>query len=162
MVHFNFVLPGFISPLLLNNKHFQKGTMANVGPATMRQAARLCTKNSSSAGLLRSSPAPRALAASAQRFAGRRYISESKNDSAQINVESAIKADQKKFAAEAAGQQPLQATTAAEGVMDPMAGMSYSCRFRHISNGNRRFEEGNCYGSGRKANLPGHAVHHSS
>ena len=100
--------------------------MANVVPVSLRQAARLCAKNVSSAGLIRNSPLPRVVAASGQKVAGRRYISESKNDAAQVNVETAIKADQKKFFAETGkllSEQPMQGTAGnADAMMDPMAG----------------------------------------
>jgi cysteine desulfurase len=101
--------------------------MANVGSASLRQAARLCTKNVSSAGLIRSSALPRAVVgASGQKVSGRRYISGSKKDAAQVNIESAIKADQKKFIAETGKNpldQPMHVTGAgADAMMDPMAG----------------------------------------
>lgn len=104
--------------------------MANVGSSSLRQAARLCTKNISSAGLIRSSALSRTavLGASAQKVSGRRYVSESKKDAAQVNVESAIKADQKKFVQEMGKtqlEQPMQPTGAnADAMMDPMAGMN--------------------------------------
>ncbi len=88
----------------------------------MRGAARLYAKNVSSAGLIRSVALPRAA------ITGRRYISESKADAAIVNVDSAIKADQKKFFKETginASEQPMQGTAAnADAMMDPMAGMS--------------------------------------
>ena len=101
--------------------------MANVGSTSLRQAARLCTKNVSSAGLIRSSALPRAvIGASGQKVSGRRYISKTKKDAAQVNVESAIKADQKKFFAETGKNpldQPMHVTRAnADAMMDPMAG----------------------------------------
>jgi cysteine desulfurase len=104
--------------------------MANVGSSSLRQAARLCAKNISSAGLIRSSVLPRAavVAASGQKVSGRRYVSESKKDAAQVNVESAVKADQKKFVQEMGKtqlEQPMQPTGAnADAMMDPMAGMN--------------------------------------
>ncbi|KFY86984.1 hypothetical protein V500_07263 [Pseudogymnoascus sp. VKM F-4518 (FW-2643)] len=103
--------------------------MANVGSSSLRQAARLCTKNISSAGLIRSSVLSRAavVGASGQKVSGRRYVSESKKDAAQVNVESAIKADQKKFFQETGKSpldQPMQTTGAnADAMMDPMAGV---------------------------------------
>ncbi|OBT89566.1 cysteine desulfurase [Pseudogymnoascus sp. 03VT05] len=103
--------------------------MANVGSSSLRQAARLCAKNISSAGLIRSSALPRAavVAASGQKVSGRRYVSESKKDAAQVTVESAIKADQKKFIQEMGKtqlEQPMQPTGAnADAMMDPMAGV---------------------------------------
>lgn len=104
--------------------------MANVGSSSLRQAARLCTKNISSAGLIRSSVLSRAavVGASGQKVSGRRHVSESKKDAAQVNVESAIKADQKKFVQEMGKSQldqPMQTTGAnADAMMDPMAGMN--------------------------------------
>jgi cysteine desulfurase len=63
----------------------------------------------------------------AQKVAGRRYISESTKDAAQVTVESAAKADQKKFFAETGKQlsdQPMQGIAGnADAMMDPMAGV---------------------------------------
>lgn len=68
------------------------------------------------------------MAASGQKVSGRRYVSESKKDAAQVNVESAIKADQKKFVQEMGKtqlEQPMHPTGAnADAMMDPMAGMN--------------------------------------
>lgn len=103
--------------------------MANVAPMSLRQAARLGAKSFSSAGLIRSSTLPRAVAAPVQKVAGCRYISESRKDAAQVTVESAAKVDQKKFVTETGKQlseQPMQGTAGnADAMMDPMAGMYY-------------------------------------
>lgn len=68
------------------------------------------------------------MGASGQKVSGRRHVSESKKDAAQVNVESAIKADQKKFVQEMGKsqiEQPMQPTGAnADAMMDPMAGMN--------------------------------------
>lgn len=79
---------------------------------------------------MRSSPLPRVVA-------GRRYVSESTKDAAQVTVESTIKADQKKFFAETGKHpvdQPMQGTGVnADAMMDPMAGMSiYPIEIRHL------------------------------
>jgi cysteine desulfurase len=101
---------------------------------SLRQAARLGAKNFSSAGLIRSSTLPRVVAAPAQKVAGCRYISESKKDAAQVTLESAVKADQKKFVAETGKQlseQPMQGTAGnADAMMDPMAGVYLSIHHR--------------------------------
>lgn len=68
------------------------------------------------------------MGASGQKVSGRRYVSESKKDAAQVNVESAIKADQKKFVQEMGKtqlEQPMHTTRAdVDAMMDPMAGMN--------------------------------------
>lgn len=100
--------------------------MANVASTALRRAARLGAKNVSSAGLIRTA-APRTASL------GLRYISETKTDAATVNVESTIKADQKKFFQETGKQiseQPMAGTSVgADAMMDPMAGMY----FRHRS-----------------------------
>ena len=98
--------------------------MANVGSQSLRRATRLCAKNVTSSGLIRAT-VPRAVAGVSQKL-GHRYISETKTDAATVNVESAIKADQKKFFQETGkkvGEQPMMGSTAnADAMMDPMAG----------------------------------------
>lgn len=93
--------------------------MANVASTALRRAARLGAKNISSAGLIRTA-APRTSSL------GLRYISETKSDAATVNVESTIKADQKKFVQQTGKQpseQPMQGTSVgADAMMDPMAG----------------------------------------
>ena len=94
--------------------------MANVASSALRRAARLGAKTTFSAGLIRAA-VPRTSGL------GLRYISETKSDAATVNVESAIKADQKKFFQETGKQmseQPMQGTAVnADAMMDPMAGM---------------------------------------
>lgn len=106
--------------------------MSNIASSSLRQASRLCAKQVSSAGLIRAAPLSRVVPASAQRISRRGYVSETKKDNAQVNVETAIRADQKAFFAEAGKlpeNQPMQGTTAnADVMMSPIAGMSeYKC-----------------------------------
>lgn len=76
----------------------------------------------------RSSTLPRVAVASAQKISKRTYVSESKKDNAQISVDTAIRADQKKFFAETGkvpGEQPMMGSAAnADAMMSPMAGKS--------------------------------------
>jgi cysteine desulfurase len=108
------------NPLMLN--------MSNIASSSLRQASRLCSKQVSSAGLIRAAPLPRVVAASAQKISRRTYVSETKKDHAQVNVETAIRADPKAFFAET-GKLPenqlMHGTTAnADAMMSPIAGMS--------------------------------------
>jgi cysteine desulfurase len=102
--------------------------MSNIASSSLRQASRLCTKQVSSAGLIRAAPLSRSVPASAQRIPRRGYVSETKKDNAQVNVESAIRADQKAFFAEAGKvpeSQPMQGTTTnVDAMMSPIDGMS--------------------------------------
>ncbi|KAI9767804.1 MAG: cysteine desulfurase [Geoglossum simile] len=75
--------------------------MSNVAPAAVRQAAQLCSRNLSSSLLTRSSHLRGAAAVSTTSRLGartRNYVSETKKDNAQVNIETAIKADQRSFA----------------------------------------------------------------
>lgn len=89
----------------------------------MQRAARLAKSNLTNAGLRAAAPA-RTVGLTQM---GRRYISESKSDAATVNVESAIKADQKKFFQETgkkASETSMQGTSVnADAMMDPMAGV---------------------------------------
>ena len=101
--------------------------MSNIASTSVRQASRLCLKrSSSSAGLLRTSAAQRAAAISSQKISRRGYVHESKKDNAQVNVDTAIRAEQKAFFAET-GKLPekkiMPGTSAdADSIMSPMAG----------------------------------------
>lgn len=101
--------------------------MSNMATTSLRQAARLCVKQSSpSAALLRSSAVSRVAVISNQR---RTYVSETKKDSAQVNVDTAIRADHKAFFQET-GKLPENVSMPgtmvdADAMMSPMAGMLY-------------------------------------
>jgi len=102
--------------------------MSNIASSSLRQASRICAKQVSSAGLIRVAPLSRVIPASAQKISRRGYVSETKKDNAQVNVETAIRADQKAFFAETGKlpeNQPIQGTTAnVDAMMSPIAGMS--------------------------------------
>lgn len=94
---------------------------SNAISTTIRQASRLCSTRPAS--IIRSSPLPSAIAASARRA----YVTESKKDNAQVNVDTTIRADQKAFFAET-GKRPQDVDMAgisgnADAMMSPMAGM---------------------------------------
>jgi len=70
--------------------------------------------------------APRTAAISGQKISRRGYVHESKKDNAQVNVDTAIRADQKAFFAET-GKLPERQTMPgtsvnADAMMSPMAG----------------------------------------
>jgi len=100
--------------------------MSSIASNSLRQASRLCLKQSpSSTGVLRNSAA-RVVGISNQKISRRGYVSETKKDSAQVNVDTAIRADQKAFFAET-GKLPesktVQGTSVnADAMMSPMAG----------------------------------------
>lgn len=107
--------------------------MSGIASNSLRQASRLCLKQSTSkAGLLRSS-APRVAGISGQKISTRGYVSATKKDSAQVNVDTAIRADQKAFFAET-GKLPeneiIPGTNVnADAMMSPMAGERLSPQF---------------------------------
>ena len=104
--------------------------MANLATTSLRQASRLCLKQSTttSSGLLRSSTPT--VATIASRSSSRRgYVSESKRDNAQVsNVDTAIRADQKAFFQETGKLPERQIVPGtevnADAMMSPMAGVS--------------------------------------
>ena len=102
--------------------------MSNIASTSLRQASRVCTKQVSSAGLIRSAYMRRVLPITVQNTLRRGYVSETKKGNAQVNVEAAIQADQKAFFAETGKlpeNQPMQGTTAhADAMMSPIAGRS--------------------------------------
>ncbi|KAI0971556.1 cysteine desulfurase [Xylaria arbuscula] len=72
--------------------------MANVATTALRRASRLGLKQSFSTVPSRASQAvPRLAAAAASRTSRRGYVSETKRDNAQVNVETAIRLDKKDF-----------------------------------------------------------------
>lgn len=102
--------------------------MSSIASTSLRQASRLCLKQPTSAsGLLRSAGAVRAAGISGQKSVRRGYVSETKKDSAQVNVDTAIRAEQKAFFAET-GKLPESQIVPGSGVnadamMSPIAGM---------------------------------------
>jgi cysteine desulfurase len=112
--------------------------MSAIASTSLRQASRLCLKQSAPANcLLRSSGAARVVGISTQKVSKRGYVSESKKDNAQVSVDTAIRADQKAFFAET-GKLPenqiLPGTSAnADAMMSPIAGILPYVRRRRIS-----------------------------
>jgi cysteine desulfurase len=100
--------------------------MSSFASSSLRQASRLCAKQASSAGLIRTATVSRVLPVPAQKLSRRGYVSETKKDNAQVNVETAIMADQKAFFAETGKlpeNQPTQGITAnTDSMMSPIAG----------------------------------------
>ncbi|TVY29689.1 Cysteine desulfurase, mitochondrial [Lachnellula hyalina] len=94
---------------------------------TLRQASRFCLKQSSSTtGVSRTSVA-RVAGISSQTTSRRGYVSATKKDNAQVNVDTAIRADQKAFFAET-GKLPEKTIVPgtdvnADAMMSPMAGV---------------------------------------
>jgi cysteine desulfurase len=101
--------------------------MSNIA-SSLRQASRLCAKQAPSAGLIRATALSQVVPASAQKVLRRGYVSATKKDNAQVNVDTAIRADQKAFFAETGKlpeNQPMQGTTAnADAITSPIAGTS--------------------------------------
>jgi cysteine desulfurase len=104
--------------------------MPSVAPAAVRQAARLCSHNlSSSTLLIRCLPDLRTsalISGTRLRIGLRSYVSESKKDNAQVNVETAIKGDQRDFVSET-GRRPgdleiTSVTGMSADAMNPAAG----------------------------------------
>ncbi len=104
--------------------------MSSMTANSLRQASRLCLKKtapSASAGLLRSQVTARVAAGPlGQKLSQRRYVSETKKDSAQVSVDTAIRADQKAFFAET-GKLPENeivpgTSVNADAMMSPIAG----------------------------------------
>lgn len=99
--------------------------MSNIAPNAARQALRICSRRYSANGFAKSSL--RIAATPGAWSNGRRsYVSESKPANATVNVDAAIKADQKAFLQET-GKRPQDATMPATGMsgdvmMNPSAG----------------------------------------
>lgn len=93
----------------------------------LRQAARFCLKQPAlSSSLVTKSAVRIAGAQSAQNVHKRTYVTESKKDAAQVNVDTAIRADQKAFLAET-GKKPQEEVVPGTGLsgdamMSPVAG----------------------------------------
>lgn len=101
--------------------------MSTLATNSLRQASRLCLKQSASAShVLRSAATARMAGIVGQKAATRGYVSETKKDSAQVNIDTAIRADQKAFFAET-GKLPENqivpgSNVNADAMMSPMAG----------------------------------------
>lgn len=105
--------------------------MSSVASRSLRQASRLCLKQSMSpaAARVRSSAVARVASTSYPGVSRRGYVSETKKDSAQVNLDSAIRSEQKSFFEEtgkhAENQSIPGSSVNADAMMSPMAG-SYS------------------------------------
>ncbi len=101
--------------------------MSTVASTSLRHAARLSGRRLSSAGLGRTSFTPRGSSAFTKNIPRRGYVSETKKDNAQVDVATAIRADQKAFIQET-GKLPDAETVPgtmanADAMMSPMAGV---------------------------------------
>jgi cysteine desulfurase len=100
--------------------------MSGIASKSLRQASRLCLKQPASALLLRSSNIAQ-VAGIVQKDSRRGYVSATTKDSAQISVDTAIRAEQKVFFAETGKlpeNQVIPGTSAnADAMMSPIAGM---------------------------------------
>lgn len=119
--------------LVLSNPLHHIVDMSNLAANSLRQASRLCLKQSTSTtGVLRTS-ATRVAAISSNNISRRNYVSETKKSNAQVNVDTAIRADQKAFFAET-GKLPEKVVpetgVSADAMMSPMAGMLNSAKQR--------------------------------
>jgi hypothetical protein len=102
--------------------------MSGIASTSLRQASRLCLKQpASAAGLLRSSTTAR-VAGISQKTVKRGYVSATKKDSAQVNVDTAIRAEQKAFFAETGKLPENQIIPRASAMMSPMAGTALKYR----------------------------------
>ena len=102
--------------------------MSNIASTSLRQTSRLCRKRPAPpAGLLTASAPFRGAGISRQVICRRGYVSETKKDNAQVNVDTAIRAEQKAFFAETGKlpqQQRMPGTSAnADAMMSPIAGL---------------------------------------
>lgn len=96
--------------------------MSNIAPTVARQALRIASRRYPSSAFCRASPRVAALTASGRRH----YVSETKPSNAIVNVETAIKADQRAFVNQT-GKSPENATMpttgmGADAMMSPTAG----------------------------------------
>ena len=101
--------------------------MSNLATTSLRQASRLCLKQSATSSTLLRNSVARAASISNQNISARGYVSETKKGNAQVNVDTAIRADQKAFFKET-GKLPENQTVPgtmvnADAMMSPMAGM---------------------------------------
>ncbi|KAI9055528.1 hypothetical protein LZ554_000476 [Drepanopeziza brunnea f. sp. 'monogermtubi'] len=104
--------------------------MSTIASFSLRQASRLCLRQPASvSALMRSAGKLRSaeMGTKAQKTARRGYVSETKKDSAQVNVDTAIRAEQKAFFAET-GKLPENqivpgTNVNADAMMSPIAGV---------------------------------------
>jgi cysteine desulfurase len=101
--------------------------MSNMASTSLRQASRFLKQMNPAAGLLRSSAIARVASITNQRVSRRGYVSETKKDSAQVNLDSAIRSEQQSFFRET-GKKPSEQSVSgvvenADAMMSPMAGM---------------------------------------
>ncbi|EKD21410.1 uncharacterized protein L3040_000555 [Drepanopeziza brunnea f. sp. 'multigermtubi'] len=104
--------------------------MSTIASSSLRQASRLCLRQPASASaLMRSAGKLRSaeMGTKAQKNVRRGYVSETKKDSAQVNVDTAIRAEQKAFFAETGKlpeNQSVPGTNVnADAMMSPIAGV---------------------------------------
>ncbi|KAK5661276.1 hypothetical protein OQA88_11170 [Cercophora sp. LCS_1] len=71
--------------------------MTNIAPSALRQASRLATKSALSLAARRRLPSIAQVAAASSQTSSRPYVTESKRDNAQVQVETAIRLDKKDF-----------------------------------------------------------------
>ncbi|KAI1495023.1 cysteine desulfurase [Biscogniauxia mediterranea] len=96
--------------------------MANVASSALRQASRLGLKQSFASAPLRiSKHASRVAVAAAAQASQRTYVSETKRDNAQVNIETAIKLDKKDFMNEKGELVMPGSGTPANATVSPMA-----------------------------------------
>lgn len=101
--------------------------MSNLAVASLRQAFRLCLKQPRSSTALLRSPASQVAVITGDKVSRRGYVTGSKPDNAQVNIDTAIRADQKAFVQQV-GKMPENQTVPGTSVntdvmMSPMAGM---------------------------------------
>ncbi|KAI1093173.1 cysteine desulfurase [Rostrohypoxylon terebratum] len=96
--------------------------MANVASSALRQASRLGLKQSLASTPLRGIPSmPRVAAVTTAQVSRRGYVSETKRDNAQVNVETAIRLDKKDFMNEKGELITSKPGTPANATISPMA-----------------------------------------
>ena len=109
-------------------RHIMATSMSAITSTSLRHASRICLKQSApAAGILRGSTPFLVAGSSRQNIAKRGYVSETKKDSAQVNVGTAIRAEQKAFFAET-GKRPEDqlvpgSSVNADAMMSPIAGV---------------------------------------
>lgn len=99
--------------------------MSNIAASSLRHASRQYAKQLSSAGLVRAAAVSRLIPTS-PKISKCGYVSETKKDSAQVNVDTAIRADPKVFFAETGklpDNQPMQGTINTDVITSPIASM---------------------------------------
>lgn len=112
--------------------------MSNLAPSVIRHASRVCKRDITSSAILpRSLSLVRLGSPSCARSssARRSYVSETKQDKAQVNVDTTIRADHNAFLNQT-GKRPEDVSMpglsmGADAMMSPAAGMSNSSPPRH-------------------------------